>query len=80
LVKKKVERIAYLIMPIYDDGFKWRDPIFDLHMEIHDKYEIENRYVIPYSTQQYSALWVDRAKKANKCLILNRELVVWRLK
>ena len=37
-----------------------------------DKYKIENRHVIPYSTQQYTALWVDRAKKAKKCLILNR--------
>jgi DNA modification methylase len=78
LVNKKVIHIAYLIRPIYDDGFEWRDPIFELHEALKNKYQIENRYVIPYSTQQYSALWVDRAKKANKCLILNRELVVWR--
>ncbi len=79
LIARKVERIAYLIMPIYDNCFNWIDPVFELHEILKDKYRIENRYVIPYSTQQYTALWVDRAKKAKKCLILNRELVVWRL-
>lgn len=79
LIAKKVERIAYVIRPIYGDRFSWIDPIFELHQILKDKYKIENRYVIPYSTQQYSALWVERAKKAKKCLILNRELVVWRI-
>ena len=79
LIARKVKRIAYLIRPIYDDGFAWIDPVFELYEILKDKYKIENRYVIPYSTQQYTALWVDRAKKAKKCLILNRELVVWRL-
>ncbi|MBA7589866.1 hypothetical protein ES708_31959 [subsurface metagenome] len=78
LIARKVERIAYLIRPIYDDGFNWIDPVFELHEILKDKYRIEDRYVIPYSTQQYTALWVDRAKKAKKCLILNRELTVFK--
>lgn len=78
--QRKIVRIAYLIRPIWEtgqeDGWNWVDPMFDLYDMISDKYRIETRYVIPYSTQQYTALWVDRTKKENKCLILNRELTV----
>lgn len=79
-MQRKIEHIAYLIRPIWetglDDGWNWVDPMFDLYDMVNDKYRISARYVIPYSTQQYSALWVDRAKKENKCLILNRELII----
>lgn len=77
---RKIERIAYLIRPIWEtgqeDGWNWVDPMFDLYDMVSDKYRIETRYVIPYSTQQYTPLWVERAKKENKCLILNRELAI----
>jgi len=80
---RKIERIAYLIRPIWetglDDGWGWEDPMFNLYDKVGNKYKIETRYVIPYSTQQYTALWVERSKKENKCLILNRELMVLRL-
>jgi hypothetical protein len=79
--QRKIERVAYLIRPIWEtgteDGWTWVDPMFDLYDMMSDKYRIETRYVIPYSTQQYTALWVDRAKEKNKCLILNRELMVF---
>lgn len=78
--QRKIERIAYLIRPIWEtgqeEGWNWVDPMFDLYDMVSDKYRIETRYVIPYSTQQYTGLWVDRSKKENKCLILNRELMV----
>jgi DNA modification methylase len=79
--RRKIERVAYLIRPIWDtgsDGWAWNDPMFELWGSLNKSYYIEARYVIPYSTQQYTALWVERAKKANKCLILNRELTVLR--
>lgn len=82
--RRKIERIAYLIRPIWetgnDAGWQWVDPMFDLYDMVSDKYRIEARYVLPYSSQQYSGLWVDRAKKESKCLILNRELAVMVLK
>lgn len=77
--KREVERIAYLIRPIWEtkeSGWEWVDPMFDFYETLSSNYKIETRYVLPYSTQQYSALWVERAKKENKCLILNRELTV----
>ncbi len=65
----KVDRIAYVIRPMWEtnkDGWKWVDPMFELYSSIKDKYDIEARYVLPYSSQQYSGLWVDRAKAQNK--------------
>jgi len=78
--RRKIERIAYVIRPIWEtgleNGWNWVDPMFDFYDALSDKYRIETRYVLPYSTQQYTALWVERSKKENKCLILNRELTV----
>ena len=81
--KRKIDRIAYLIRPIWETGkdkWEWVDPMFDLYDMASDKYKIEARYVIPYSTEQYSALWVDRAKDKKQCLILNRELTILKLR
>jgi len=81
--KREIKRIAYLIRPIWETGedkWQWVDPMFDLYDMASDKYKIETRYVIPYSTQQYSALWVNRAKNKKQCLILNRELMILKLK
>ena len=83
VINKNVQRIAYLIRPIWDiseNNWTWCDPMFDFHVEFNKEYLIESRYVLPYSTEQYTGLWVDRAKEAKKCLILNRELIVYRLR
>lgn len=78
--QRKIERIVYLIRPIWetgkDNGWSWVDPMFDMYDALRNKYRIETRYVIPYSTQQYTALWVERSKSEQKCLILNRELMI----
>ena len=79
--KRKIDKIAYLIRPIWDfDNKEWIDPMFDLYDDISDKYKIETRYVIPYSTEQYRATMVEKAKENKYCLILNRELTVFKLK
>lgn len=79
--KKHPQKLAYVIRPIWEmnsgEGWNWIDPMFNFYDLIKAKYHIAARYVLPYSTQQYSALWVDRAKKQNKCLILNRELTIF---
>lgn len=55
----------------------WVDPMLEFYKLINRYYKVESRYVIPYSTQQYSGLWVDRAKENRRCFILNRELTVF---
>ena len=76
----KVQRIAIVIQPTqYKNGWNWTDHVFDFDKML-PKYEIEMRYILPYSTQQYNAQMVDKAKEENKCLCLNRDLIVWRIK
>jgi len=80
LKKKWPVRVAYLIRPFWNINngrWEWVDPMLEFYKLINRHYDIESRYVIPYSTQQYSGLWVDRAKENKKCLILNRELTVF---
>ena len=80
LAKRKVEKIAIVIQPTqYSNNFEFVDHIFDFHLMLQPKYKIESRYILPYSTQQYNAQMVEKAKKEKKCLTLNRDLVVWRL-
>ena len=76
----KVERIAIVIQPTqYKSGFNWTDHIFDFDKML-PKYEIEMRYILPYSSEQYTPQIVNAAKDKNKCLGLNRDLVVWKIK
>lgn len=76
----KVQRIAIVIQPTqYKNGWNWTDHVFDFDKML-PKYEIEMRYILPYSTQQYNAQMVDKAKEGNKCLCINRDLIVWKLK
>lgn len=80
IIDKKPKRFAYVIRPLWEMNngkWKWQDPIFNFYDLVKNKYDITMRYVLPYSTEQYSALWVDRAKKQEKCLILNRELTIF---
>lgn len=76
---RKINKIAFVIQPTqYKNDFIWEDHIFKINPMLSDKYEIEMRYILPYSTQQYNAQMVDIAKEKNKCLCLNRDLVIWK--
>lgn len=81
IAKRNIERIAFVIQPTqYKNNFIWEDHIFKVNAMLSDKYEIEMRYILPYSTQQYNAQMVDVAKERKICLALNRDLVIWRLR
>jgi len=80
LKKKRPGRIAYVIRPFWNTAngdWKWIDPMLEFYRMVSGSYDIECRYVMPYSTEQYNGLWVNRAKESQKCLILNRELTVF---
>ena len=81
IANRNIEKIALVIQPTqYKNNFNFEDHIFKFDKMLSDKYEIEMRYILPYSTQQYNAQMVDKAKELNICLGLNRDLVVWRMK
>ena len=80
LTARKVERIVIVIAPTqYPNDMQFEDHIFKFNAML-NKYEIEMRYMLPYSTQQYNGTMVDRAKGEKICLNIVRDLVVWRFK
>ena len=80
LTGRGVERIALVIAPTqYPNDLNFEDHIFKFDKMLDGKYEIEMRYILPYSTQQYNGTQVEIAKENNICLSINRDLVIWRL-
>ncbi len=80
LTKKKVNKIAVVISPTqYPNDMQFEDHIFKFAAML-PAYEIEMRYMLPYSTQQYNGTMVDKAKERGICMNIVRDLVVWRLK
>jgi len=80
IANRNIEKIALVIQPTqYKNNMTFEDHIFKFDKMLDGIYEIEMRYILPYSTQQYNAQMVERAKSENVCLGLNRDLVVWRL-
>jgi len=78
LYDKKAEQIAIVIQPTqYKNNWNFTDHIFDFNSMLSSKYRIKMRYILPYSTQQYNAQMVEKAKETNECLVINRDLVVW---
>ena len=81
IIKRKINKIALVIQPTqYANNFVFEDHIFEFDKMLQDKYKIEIRYILPYSTQQYNAQMVEKAKTKGTCLVLHRDLVVWCLK
>ena len=81
LTGRGVERIALVIAPTqYPNDLNFEDHIFKFDKMLDGKYEIEMRYILPYSTQQYNGTQVEIAKEKKICLNTIRDLVVWRLK
>ena len=81
LTGRGVERIALVIAPTqYPNDLNFEDHIFKFDKILDGKYEIEMRYILPYSTQQYNGTQVEIAKEKKICLNTIRDLVVWRLK
>ncbi len=75
-------RIAIVISPTQwpTDNHRFVDHIFDFHSFMDERYQIEMRYLLPYSTQQYNGTQVNIAKKEKIPLSIIRDLVVWRLR
>ncbi|MDY6895863.1 MAG: DNA methyltransferase [Thermotogota bacterium] len=77
LIGKQVGKIAIVIQPTqYSNGFELIDHVFDFNKMI-DVYRIVARYILPYSSQQYNAQMVEKAKEKKECLVLHRDLIIW---
>lgn len=83
LIEREIKKIAYVIRPIWiikDGNWEWENPMDEMKyiMKQSGKYKVDEEYDLPYSTQQYSGLWVDRAKKNKKNLITTRYLTIFK--
>jgi len=78
LVDRGSKKIALVIQPTqYANDFNFEDHVMKFNQMLSNKYEIEMRYILPYSTQQYNAQMVERAKEKKECLALHRDLIIW---
>lgn len=73
-------RIALMIQPT-----QWNAPERAFIDHVGDmlrmvKLPMEMRFSVPYESQQCNAQMVEWAKKEKRCLVLTREIVVWRCK
>lgn len=72
-------RVALIIQPT-----QWKAPERQFTDHVGDmlravKYPVEMRFSVPYESQQCTAQMVDWAKEHKRCLVLTREIVVWRV-
>jgi hypothetical protein len=71
--------IALIIQPTHwkAENHQFTDHIKDMLCAV--KLPVDMRYSVPYESQQCTAQMVDWAKSKKKCLVLTREIVVWRI-
>lgn len=71
--------IALIIQPTQwkAQDRKFVDHVGDLLRSI--KLPVEMRFSVPYESQQCNAQMVEWAKENKKCLVLTREIIVWRV-
>lgn len=71
--------IALIIQPTQwkAENHQFTDHIKDVLGAV--KFPVDMRYSVPYESQQYTAQMVDWAKSEKKCLVLTREIIVWRI-
>ena len=71
-------KVAFVIQPTeYNNDFIFEDHAYEL-MKIFEKagFKVKNRRILPYSTEQYNAQMVNKAKETHNDLVLHRDLVV----
>ena len=79
--KKKIQRIAIVIQPTqYLNNWQTVDHTIDFAIMLQKKYVVESRRILPYSTQQYNAQMINKAKEQNDDLVLHRDLTVFKLR
>lgn len=73
---------AYIALIIQPTQWKSPEKMFTDHvgdMLRLVKLPVDMRFSVPYESQQCTAQMVEWAKKAKRCLVLTREIIVWRV-
>ena len=84
VVKKYASKLTDAYIALIIQPTQWKAPdrqfidhIGDLLRSV--KLPVEMRYSVPYESQQCTAQMVEWAKENRKCLVLSREIIVWRV-
>lgn len=73
---------AYIALIIQPTQWKAPDKQFTDHIGVmlnSVKLPVDMRYSVPYESQQCTPQMVDWAKENKRCLVLTREIIVWRI-
>lgn len=84
LVKDFAKKLSDAYIALIIQPTQWRAPEKQFTDHIGDmlrlvKLPVEMRFSVPYESQQCTAQMVEWAKAEKKCLVLTREIVVWRV-
>jgi biotin operon repressor len=82
--KLKRARVEHAVIALLMQPTQWRAPEHTYTDHVADmlrlvKLPLDMRFSVPYESQQCTAQMVDWAKANRQCLVLTRELVVWRV-
>jgi hypothetical protein len=71
-------RIALIIQPTQwkADDRKYTDHVLDMDKLV--SLPVDMRVSVPYESQQCNAQMVEWAKENKTCLVLTREIIIWR--
>ena len=84
LVKQYAAKLSDAYISLIIQPTQWKAPDRQFTDHIGDmlraiKLPVEMRYSVPYESQQCTAQMVEWAKENKRCLVLSREVVVWRV-
>jgi len=84
VVKQYASKLADAYIALIIQPTQWKAPERQFTDHVGDllravKLPVDMRYSVPYMSQQYTAQMVDWAKENRQCLVLTREIIVWRV-
>lgn len=85
VIKEYAKKISDAYIALIIQPTQWKAPEREFTDHVGDmlravKLPVEMRYSVPYESQQCTAQMVDWSKENRRCLVLTREIVVWRVK
>ena len=84
VVKQYASKLSEAYIALIIQPTQWKAPNRQFTDHVGDllravKLPVNMRYSVPYESQQYTAQMVEWAKENRSCLVLSREIVVWKV-
>jgi len=84
LIKSFASKLSQAYIALIIQPTQWKSPNREFTDHVGDMLRmvdlpVDMRYSVPYESQQCTAQMVEWAKQNRKCLVLTREIIVWRV-